>query len=410
MESQLVSNLLRLPALGSASATHGAVTCKVCAGKALQFDIVDFNKICAADYYTYGFSGIPVLYYRCQNCSLIFTDFFDDWTNDDFAKFIYNPDYLLIDGEYIAIRPRQMADEMARFLADHRSAHILDYGSGNGAFAERLKAHGFTTVENYDPFSSPRRPLGEFDIVTCFETIEHSPFPKDTMADLLSFMKPEGCIILSTGIQPPNINEIRGNWWYIGPRNGHVSIYSLVALYLLGARFGVGFYAGHGKLAFAGPVLSPRLAPLLQSIGTETMFARLTAPGDHSAPVEPETEPLGSGIGWHAIEVSGSTRFRWTSTDRIEWIMRERPTNYPCTLTITIPVLMEIMPGFADKCVVEIASRAYPVRREERSITVTAQLDQLLQQPIALVTPQPQRPSDLLGVADDRPLGLAIPI
>jgi len=307
MKSQLLADLMQIAALHRTNVADGAIRCKICIGESLKFDIVDFNKFCAGNFYYFGFSGIPVTYYQCQHCSFIFTDFFDDWTPEDFAKFIYNADYSLVDGEYEAIRPANMATEMASFLADHRSARILDYGSGTGVFADRLKASGFAAVENYDPFTNPERPSGAFDIVTCFETIEHSPSPNDTIADLLSFMKPDGCIIFGTSIQPANINELRANWWYIGPRNGHVSIYTLEALELLGAGVGLEFYFGEGMFAFAGRKPSPQLMPLLRAIGPTRIFTQLTA--DHTIPPpRRDAQAAARNAGWQAIEQSEPTR------------------------------------------------------------------------------------------------------
>jgi hypothetical protein len=59
---------------------------------------------------------------------------------------------------------------------------------------------------------------------------------------------------------------------------------------------------------------------------------------------------------------------------------------------------------------VEIGSRAYPVHVEAGAITVVAESDQPMRQPIALITPEPQRPSDLRGTTDHRALGLAVPL
>jgi SAM-dependent methyltransferase len=409
MQSHLLASLTQLRPLAGGNATQGAVRCKVCGSASFMFDIVDFNKICSNDYYNFGFSGIPIPYYQCRGCNLVFTTFFDDWTKEDFTTYIYNADYPLIDGEYASVRPARMAEEMAGFLAGHRADRILDYGSGTGVFAERLRARGFAMVENYDPFANPQLPVGQFDIVTCFETIEHSSFPKATIAELKSFMKPSGCILLTTGIQPANINELRANWWYIAPRNGHVAIYTLAALELLAAQVGLELYAGDGMLAFAGPMPSPQLAPLLCAIGPTRVVARLTAPPEEAGAASPqEAHVTARDADWHQIEQSGPIRFRWTRSNRVEWSLRRQPSRYPCRLTLTIPLVMEIVPGFADRCLLEIDARTYPVRREEATITATVDLDRPLERPIALITPEPQRPADLRGTPDQRGLGLAI--
>jgi hypothetical protein len=262
-------------------------------------------------------------------------------------------------------------------------------------------ASGFAAVENYDPFVSPWRPDGEFDIVTCFETLEHSSFPNETIADLKSFLKPAGCMIFSTLLQPPNIDELRANWWYVAPRNGHLSIYTLAALELVGAAAGLRLYAAGGQLAFVGPEPSPQLAPLLREIGPARAAARLTAPAD---PLVAER------AAWHTVEQSGAIRFRWTRVSRIEWTLKHLSSRYPCRLTLTIPLVMEIMPGFADRCLLEVDARTYPMRREDAAITAVVDLDRAPQRPIALITPEPQRPSDLRDTPDQRTLGLAIPL
>ncbi len=68
---------------------------------------------------------------------------------------------------------------MAEKLATWRKLDILDYGSGSGAFAERMAKYGFANITNYDPFSSPARPAGKFSLITCFEVIEHTVSPGD---------------------------------------------------------------------------------------------------------------------------------------------------------------------------------------------------------------------------------------
>jgi 2-polyprenyl-6-hydroxyphenyl methylase/3-demethylubiquinone-9 3-methyltransferase len=49
--------------------------------------------------------------------------------------------------------------------------------------------------------------------------------------------------MFSTLMQPANIDAIKTNWWYIGPRNGHVSIYSEASLQHLATQAGYQF--GH---------------------------------------------------------------------------------------------------------------------------------------------------------------------
>jgi hypothetical protein len=239
--------------------------------------------------------------------------------------------------------------------------------------------------------------------------MEHAPFPTDTIADMFSFMEPAGCMVVGTGIQPANISELRANWWYIAPRNGHISIYTHAALESLGAHVGLEFYSGEGRIAFAGRTPSAQSMALLRSIGPLLISVRLTAPADPNFADKREQAAIAQSECWNSIEKYGPMRFRWTRTSRIEWKLNKQPSNYPCKLTVAIPFLMEILPGFAEQCRVEIDSFQYPLHREGSSLIANIDLHRPLRQSIALITPNPQRPSDLRGAPDQRTLGLAIP-
>jgi 2-polyprenyl-3-methyl-5-hydroxy-6-metoxy-1,4-benzoquinol methylase len=117
---------------------------------------------------------------------------------------------------------------------------ILDYGGGNGLLARRLRDVEFANVETYDPFTPEyaKRPDAKFDLITSFETFEHLPNPPsviDTMVDLLA---PGGVALFSTLVQPPEFEQVGMGWWYIGPRNGHVSLFSERALAIAWQRRG----------------------------------------------------------------------------------------------------------------------------------------------------------------------------
>lgn len=112
---------------------------------------------------------------------------------------------------------------------------ILDFGGGNGQFADRLRAVGFSTCDTYDPFSQgfAALPQQQYDIVTCFEVLEHTPNPLGTVAAISGLLKDDGVVIFTTMVQPENFEQLGLSWWYIGPRNGHISIHSPKSLELL---------------------------------------------------------------------------------------------------------------------------------------------------------------------------------
>jgi len=227
-------------------------TCKVCGGPASRFDVVDFNKHCAdGDAYQFGLAGVPVYYSRCFDCGFIFTPHFDGWSAARFAADIYNQDYAKVDPEYASARPLRAAEHFAAVFPDTRDVSILDYGAGSGTFASRLKELGFPRVANFDPYSNPARPTSTFDVITCVEVMEHAPDPHATIRDMLTFAHAHTRIVFTTLTQPDDIELRRAAWWYIAPRNGHVSIHSKRSLDALAAAHGLYFFEGDPFHVFA---------------------------------------------------------------------------------------------------------------------------------------------------------------
>ena len=366
------------------------------------FDIVDFNKCCSErDVYQFGRAGIPVVYFRCTSCGFLFTKFFDSWSPEDFGRFVYNDDYIRVDGEYTGPRPLREAEAMATRLANYRNLRILDYGSGSGLFASHLRNRGFAHVTSYDPFSSPERPQGTFELITCFEVLEHTTNPHATLADIAGLLDPGGCVIFSTGVQPESINALRCSWWYVAPRNGHASIYTLQSLATLGAKLNLVLHAGDMSTAFAGPAASISMRKLLDGIGPARLFHNLAAPG------RSDTVPAEQAKCWHAVEGSPGAMFRWTKEAEIPW--RLQPGKLPPgNITIRMDVVNEIEPGFIDGCILRVGKKDIPFRREGASLVASFTLKAASEPLVTLVTPPLSRPSELRGVDDTRLLGVAV--
>jgi hypothetical protein len=221
----------------------GPKPCKVCRGDADLFGVQDFSRSCEEARGVFlPPSGVAVAYRRCGRCGLLFSDAFDDWSQEDFAAHIYNEAYGQVDPDFEVERPVANAGVIARsFAAVKDELSILDYGGGNGRFAEELRKAGFPLAATYDRFhpAHSERPAGRFKLVTCFETLEHMPDPAAGAADIASFLAPEALLIVSTLVQPEDIEQQRMNWWYIGPRNGHITLFTHPALAILFARLGL---------------------------------------------------------------------------------------------------------------------------------------------------------------------------
>jgi len=211
------------------------VACKICGAPSPLFGVVDFHKSCIeAQGKRLALSGRPVYYRRCSQCEFTFTTAFDGWDWDAFRARIYNDDYIVVDPDFVELRPVGNAHLIANSFPNAKSSiGILDYGGGNGVLAARLRDAGFSAT-TYDPYSSLNQlPAEKFDLVTCFEVLEHVPTPQDTVATMMSLLKQPGAILFSTLVQPKEFPAIGLNWWYAGPRNGHISLYSTQSLALL---------------------------------------------------------------------------------------------------------------------------------------------------------------------------------
>ena len=217
-------------------ASPAPVPCKICGTPAPLYGVVDFHRSCdIPDGRRLPLSGLPVYYRRCVACSFLFTDAFDDWTDAEFKTHIYNDDYLALDPDYVAKRPRANADVVERlFGARKAQIRVLDYGGGNDVLCSALRDAGYAAAVTYDPFTAEHacRPEGMFDLVTCFETLEHMPDPRAGIAGMLASLAEPGLVLFSTLLQPPDFDRMGLNWWYVGPQNGHVSLFSRNALAL----------------------------------------------------------------------------------------------------------------------------------------------------------------------------------
>jgi len=215
-------------------ATDAASPCKICASDAPLFGAVDFNRNCEIPGgVRLHPSGISVPYRRCQACGFLFTDAFDGWSDADFKTHIYNAGYLAVDPDYSDSRPRANAEAVRQLFGAHKATmRVLDFGGGNDVLCSQLRDAGFQAAVTYDPFVAEfaQPPEGRFDLVTCFETLEHMPDPVAGIGAIIARLAEPGLVLFSTLLQPPDFDKLGLNWWYVGPRNGHISMFSRDAL------------------------------------------------------------------------------------------------------------------------------------------------------------------------------------
>lgn len=221
--------------------------CPICQGACTPLDAVDLNKACNdGDGKVRAVAGVPIHYFRCDQCGFCFAPEFADWQLEDFEAKIYNDDYIRVDPDYLDTRPRANASSLLATFGDWAAAiRHLDYGGGNGLLSKTLRDAGWRS-NSYDPFvDRDVRPtqLGKFELITAYEVFEHVPDVKRLIRELSLLLASDGIVLFSTLLSDGNVQAAQPlTWWYAAPRNGHISLFSRKSLALLGA--GEGFLFG----------------------------------------------------------------------------------------------------------------------------------------------------------------------
>lgn len=213
--------------------------CKICGNAANLYGVTDFNTACIQDHvhgYIYPLSGVAIYYHQCDSCGLIYTNAFDNWSTDDYAKHIYNDEYVKFDPAYPKIRPQENASFLLKNFSAIARLSVLDYGSGSGQLAEELKLRGIS-ISCWDPYGRDKnKPDGVFQLITCFEVFEHTANPKEVVSEISSLLDTDGFLFFTTLTNDSMQQKCMDNW-YIAPRNGHISIYSKKSLTDLFSQF-----------------------------------------------------------------------------------------------------------------------------------------------------------------------------
>jgi hypothetical protein len=212
--------------------------CKCCAGGTERFAVLDSNRS-GQDRFGRVFpeSDEYFTYWQCSVCGFVFSMDLDQLTSAELGRRIYNEDYLRADPDFLEQRPRFFAALLDRLLGPVKERiRGLDFGGGTGLLGTLMCERGFPEYETYDPyFGGSSVPRGRYNLMTAFEVMEHSRDPLATVREMLSLLEPGGVVLLSTILLPKDADP---SWWYIAPRNGHISIYSNRALRVLARRVG----------------------------------------------------------------------------------------------------------------------------------------------------------------------------
>jgi SAM-dependent methyltransferase len=185
-------------------------------------------------------------YKKCTNCNFLYSNHIEISHQSVISEYYKSQSFENEDPGYRA-RARTALSSLLKFCKTLRmdpvNISLLDYGCGNGEFIILCKKLGIK-VTGFEPFyvdkNSDVHPniinkeeyldklKGTFDIVCCFEVVEHATTPK-IFENLLGFLNPNGHLFFSTGMYIHDLHT--SNWEYIAP--AHCSIYSVRSLEIL---------------------------------------------------------------------------------------------------------------------------------------------------------------------------------
>ncbi len=184
-------------------------------------------------------TGFPIpdmpddcFYFQCTNCKFLFTDATD--ADDHLA--IYDETYWNNQDPDWGGRVTQTFRLV--FLANellHRRGEdldVLDFGCGMGTFVESARKNLALNVWGTDIIQPkfgqewflPDLGNRKFDVITACEVIEHLPNPRKIFDHIRAHLKSPGVFAFQTAQWDPT--SLGRDWWYLGPDNGHISLYS----------------------------------------------------------------------------------------------------------------------------------------------------------------------------------------
>ncbi len=200
-------------------APEKALHCPMCGGAKTALEFTADN-------------GYPIV--RCETCRLVFTDARKAPPGDQLYPHFDQTDGPLQNSarKALSLFLNQRAGVVKRVKS---SGRLLDYGCGNGSFAQAMSTRGFEAV-GLEPFSlgetvskpgltlmrgsveSNAKELGTFDVITMWHVLEHLDSPVDTLSKLRALLNPGGVLVISV----PNYGSwqsrfFKGRWFHLDP-------------------------------------------------------------------------------------------------------------------------------------------------------------------------------------------------
>lgn len=194
--------------------------CLVCEGLAYKVFDLPNTKMTGGPLEVEGY---PVDYFKCTKCDFLFAN--HQCTYDDVQY--WNVVEPVDDGRV------GQTIELFEFAGGDNTKTVLDYGCGKGfsipAFRNRgVIADGADIYPQKLDHYMQLKDAFEHDIVVACEVVEHFTNPKASFKHACSLAR--DAFAFQTAYYD---GEAGRDWWYLGPANGHTSLYSKRSLEIL---------------------------------------------------------------------------------------------------------------------------------------------------------------------------------
>ena len=214
--------------------------CKICGHEVVPRFRVNKDRI-VGEPVRDGVDAVDYLY--CGFCGFLFSRHLDSYSHSELSSTIYDEYYWTqLDPDDRSTVPLTF---IRRFMVG-KQKRILDYGCGHGHGVSLLRAKGYDAFgydigtdfvaqhcsNDWDELPS------RYDFIFSFEVVEHLVEPVVLFEDLDRCLTEDGVLFCTTYLYQEDQGR---DFWYIAPRNGHVSLFSRRTLQYLSARYGLDY-------------------------------------------------------------------------------------------------------------------------------------------------------------------------
>jgi SAM-dependent methyltransferase len=261
---------------------------------------------------------------RCDHCGLLATEVPDGFD----PAVIYTQEYFqggVSDGYYDylgsdALLAREHAHRLALVRSYVPAGKLLEIGCASGGFLAAAREHFAVQGIDVSAFAvdaARQRGLDvavgsleecrilapPYDAVVAFDTVEHLPRPHRTLGEVLSLLRPGGCLVLTTGDAHSLLARLAGRSWRLLTPPQHLWFFDAHTMETLLTGLGfevlaVRYRSRHVPLSLAWHQLfRGRVRPLPAAIGRRVLRLNLfdTMTVVARRPVNGQPPPLPAG-------------------------------------------------------------------------------------------------------------------